>query len=54
VFELPEVPELISPILAVVPMPILAYQVAVLKGRNPDLFRRDEPRYAEALAGIAL
>jgi glucosamine--fructose-6-phosphate aminotransferase (isomerizing) len=54
VFELPEVPELISPILAVVPMQILAYQVAVLKERNPDRFRRDEPRYAEALAGIAL
>lgn len=54
VFELPELNELISPILAVVPMQIFAYQVAVEKGSNPDLFRRDDPRYADALSTITL
>jgi glutamine---fructose-6-phosphate transaminase (isomerizing) len=53
-FELPELDELISPILAVVPMQILAYQMAVLRGANPDRFRRDDPRYANALRTITL
>jgi glucosamine--fructose-6-phosphate aminotransferase (isomerizing) len=50
VFALPEVTELLSPILAVVPMQILAYQVAVIRGSHPDSFRRDDPRYAHALS----
>jgi glucosamine--fructose-6-phosphate aminotransferase (isomerizing) len=50
VFALPEVTELLSPILAVVPMQILAYQVAVIKRSHPDRFRRDDPRYANALS----
>jgi glucosamine--fructose-6-phosphate aminotransferase (isomerizing) len=50
VFALPEVTELLSPILAVVPMQILAYQVAVIMGSHPDSFRRDDPRYANALS----
>ena len=54
VFELPELGEVISPILAVVPMQILAYQMAVHKGTNPDRFRRDDPRYAEAIGTITL
>jgi len=54
VFELPEVTELLSPILAVVPMQILAYQVAVVKGSNPDRFRLDDPRYERAFTGLAL
>jgi glucosamine--fructose-6-phosphate aminotransferase (isomerizing) len=53
-FALPEVPELISPLLAVVPMQILAYQMAVVRGINPDRFRRDDPRYAAALGLIKL
>ena len=48
VFKLPETVEMISPLLAVVPMQLLAYQMAVLKGINPDTFRRDNPTYAEA------
>jgi glutamine---fructose-6-phosphate transaminase (isomerizing) len=52
VFELPELDELISPILAVVPMQILAYHMAVEKGTNPDRFRRDDPRYADAIGTI--
>jgi len=54
VFPLAELPELLSPLLAVVPVQLLAYHMAVLKGINPDLFRRDEPRYAEALGLIKL
>ena len=48
VFRLPELPELLSPLLAVVPMQILAYHMAVLGGINPDRFRRDDPTYAAA------
>ena len=54
VFELPELDEMISPILAVVPMQILAYQIAAEKGTNPDRFRRDDPRYADAIGTITL
>ncbi len=48
VFTVPETVEMISPLLAVVPMQLLAYNMAVLKGINPDTFRRDNPTYAEA------
>lgn len=54
VFALPEVTELISPLLAVVPVQMLAYEMAVVRGINPDRFRRDEPRYAEALGLLKL
>ena len=50
VFALPETDELISPLLAVVPFQLLAYQMAVEKGINPDRFRRDDPAFAAALA----
>jgi glucosamine--fructose-6-phosphate aminotransferase (isomerizing) len=54
VFELPELPELLSPILAVVPVQILAQQLAVERGANPDLFRREDPRYKAALSSLTL
>ncbi|HEV8308473.1 MAG TPA: SIS domain-containing protein [Methylomirabilota bacterium] len=54
VFSLPEVPELLSPLLAVVPVQILAYHMAVLKRIDPDRFRRDDPRYAVAFALLKL
>lgn len=54
IFTLPELPEPISPLLAVVPMQILAYQTAALKGIHPDTFRRDDPRYAEAFGLLKL
>ncbi len=54
VFALPEVIELVSPLLTVVPVQILAYQLAAERGINPDLFRRDDPRYAAALGLIKL
>jgi glucosamine--fructose-6-phosphate aminotransferase (isomerizing) len=54
VFELPETAEVISPLLTVVPMQILAYQMAVEKGLNPDTFRRDNPTYATAFGLLKL
>ncbi len=54
VFPLPAMPELLSPLVAVVPMQILAYQLAMLKGINPDTFRRDNPTYAAAIGRIKL
>jgi glucosamine--fructose-6-phosphate aminotransferase (isomerizing) len=54
VFPLPSVPELLSPLLAVVPIQAFAYHLAVARQANPDLFRRDDPRYAAALSLITL
>lgn len=54
VFETPSVPEILSPLLTVVPMQILAYQMAVEKGLNPDTFRRDNPVYAQAFGLLQL
>jgi len=48
VFALPAIDEMISPLLAVVPLQILAYHMAALKGVHPDTFRRDNPVYVEA------
>src|SRR5437763_885865 len=50
---LPEVDEAFSPILAVVPLQLLAYHVAVARGRNPDLLRADDPAHARARAALA-
>lgn len=54
VFTLPRLPEVLSPLLAVVPMQILAYQMAVLNGTHPDTFRRDDPRYKDAFGLVKL
>ncbi len=54
VFELPALPELLSPLLAVVPIQLLAYHMAALKGLNPDTFRRDDPTYAAAFGLLKL
>jgi len=53
-FALPELPEALSPLLAVVPMQLLAYQMAALKGVHPDTFRRDDPRYRAAFGLLTL
>jgi glucosamine--fructose-6-phosphate aminotransferase (isomerizing) len=54
VFSLPDLPEALSPLLAVVPMQIFAYQMAVHKGLNPDTFRRDDEVFNQALNLIKL
>lgn len=47
---LPEVPEVLSPISAVVPLQLFSYFLAVGKGLNPDLIHRDDERYRAARA----
>lgn len=54
VFTLPEQPEMLSPLLAVVPMQMLAYNLAALRGTHPDMFRRNDPRYKEAFGLLTL
>jgi glucosamine--fructose-6-phosphate aminotransferase (isomerizing) len=54
VFALPELPELLSPLLAVVPVQLLAYHMAVVRGVNPDRFRRDDPKYAAAFGRLKI
>jgi glucosamine--fructose-6-phosphate aminotransferase (isomerizing) len=47
--EIAGVPELLSPILAVVPLQLLSYHIALESGANPDTMRAHEPAYARAL-----
>ena len=53
-FALPGYPEILSPLLAVVPMQMLAYEMAVLKQINPDTFRRDDELFKNALSVLTL
>jgi glutamine---fructose-6-phosphate transaminase (isomerizing) len=50
---LPEVPEVLSPLEYVVPLQLFSYYLAIGTGHNPDLLRRDDPRYREARARYA-
>jgi glucosamine--fructose-6-phosphate aminotransferase (isomerizing) len=54
VFSLPALPELLSPLLAVVPVQLLAYHMAVVRGVDPDRFRRDDPTYAAAFGQLRI
>jgi glucosamine--fructose-6-phosphate aminotransferase (isomerizing) len=54
VLDLPEMPEALSPLLAVVPMQSFAYQIATHKGLDPDTFRRDDERFSAALSLVKL
>lgn len=47
---LPSVPELLSPIVAVVPLQLLTYHLAVKGGANPDTMRAEQPAYGRARA----
>ena len=51
---LPEVDELLSPVLAVVPLQLLAYHIAVRQGVNPDIMRTGELPYARAREHVTL
>ncbi len=53
-FALPEVPEILSPLVAVVPMQMLALEMAKVRGTNPDDFRWDDDRYKQAFARLSL
>ena len=51
---IPEVNELLSPILTVVPLQLFIYHTAIRRGVNPDTTRSDEPAYGRARAGLSL
>lgn len=51
---LAELPEVLTPLLTVVPLQILAYQMAAEQGINPDTFRRDNPVYKDAIGLLKL
>src|SRR5439155_9575093 len=51
---IPPVPELLSPILTVVPLQLFTYHLALVRRVNPDTMRGDQPAHGRALAGLAL
>jgi len=51
---LPTMPELLSPILAVVPLQLFTYHLALQLGTNPDTMRGDQPAHGRARAGLSL
>ncbi|MBI2555125.1 MAG: SIS domain-containing protein [Candidatus Rokubacteria bacterium] len=51
---LPAIPELLTPILAVVPLQLFTYHVALQRGTNPDTMRSHEPAHGRARAGLSL
>jgi glucosamine--fructose-6-phosphate aminotransferase (isomerizing) len=51
---LPAVDELLSPMLAVVPLQLFTYHLALLRRVNPDTMRGDQPAHGRARAGLAL
>jgi glucosamine--fructose-6-phosphate aminotransferase (isomerizing) len=50
---LPPVPELLSPIVAVVPLQLLTYHLAVKAGANPDAMRAEQAGHGRARAALA-
>jgi glutamine---fructose-6-phosphate transaminase (isomerizing) len=51
---LPEIDELLSPILTIVPLQLFIYHAAVHRGVNPDLTRSDDPAYGRARSALSL
>ena len=51
---LPEIDELLSPILTIVPLQLFIYHTAVHRGVNPDLTRGDDPAYGRARSALSL
>lgn len=49
---LPKVPEVITPIMAAVPLQWLALETAIARGTDPDSYRRDDPLFDRAYARI--
>ena len=46
--RVPEVPEPVSASSCLVPLQLLSYHLALMRGTNPDSFRVDDPRFARA------
>ena len=51
---LPEVPEFLTPIVYLVPLQLFTYWLALERGRNPDVFRLNDPRHQTARKHYAL
>jgi len=45
VLWLPPLPELLSPLVYVLPLQLFAYYGAVVRGANPDTLRTDDPAF---------
>ena len=48
VVRVPEVPEPFGALSCLVPLQLLSYHLALVRGTNPDSFRVDDPRFARA------
>ena len=51
---LPPIPELLTPILSVVPLQLFTYHLALHRGINPDTMRAHQPAHGRARAGLSL
>jgi len=51
---LPPLPELLTPILAVVPLQLFTYHLALQRGTNPDTMRAEQAAHGRARAGFTL
>ena len=51
---IPEIDELLSPILTVVPLQLFVYHTALRRGVNPDAMRSEQPAYGRVRATLAL
>lgn len=52
--RLPRIPELLTPILSVVPLQLFTYHLALHRGINPDTMRAHQPAHGRARAGLSL
>jgi glucosamine--fructose-6-phosphate aminotransferase (isomerizing) len=50
----PAVPEPFTALTCLVPLQLFAYHLALRRGTNPDVFRRDDPHFARAHARVQL
>lgn len=53
-YTFPSVPESLSPVLAAVPLQLLAAFTAALRGTDADSFRKDDPTYKRAIESYEL
>ena len=47
-FTLPNLPEMWSPLVYIVPLQLFTYYLAIARGTHPDLFQQDNPKQAAA------
>jgi glucosamine--fructose-6-phosphate aminotransferase (isomerizing) len=52
--RLPRIPELLTPLLSVVPLQLFTYHLALEQGTNPDTMRAHEPAHGRVRAGLSL